>query len=111
MHAGLEAVAEVDMQQLPRVPVQHEVAGVAVPQAQEVAHLQVPAPRRRGTHSVWRRVCEAELMRGKKRIQPGAPPRTSEPTDLSNPGWAPDSHLIRVDGDPVGIPQESRPRL
>lgn len=38
MHRRLEAVAKVDVQQLARVAVQHQVAGVPVAQAQQVAH-------------------------------------------------------------------------
>ena len=37
---GLEAVAKVDVQQLAAVPVQHEIGGVAVAQAQQIANLQ-----------------------------------------------------------------------
>ena len=37
VHAGLEAVPKVNVQQLPAVPVQHEVGRVPVPQAQDVA--------------------------------------------------------------------------
>ena len=39
VHGRLEAVAKVNVQQLAAVAVQHEVAGVAVPQAQQVPHL------------------------------------------------------------------------
>mmetsp|Transcript_17483 Transcript_17483/g.52433 ORF Transcript_17483/g.52433 Transcript_17483/m.52433 type:complete len:714 (+) Transcript_17483:377-2518(+) len=54
VHGGLEAVAEVDVQQLARVPVQHEVAGVAVAQAQQVAH--------HGHHRRAARVCRPPLQ-------------------------------------------------
>ena len=39
-HAGLKAVPKVDVQQLPAVPVQHKVRGVAVAQAQDVTDLK-----------------------------------------------------------------------
>ena len=41
VHGGLKAVAKVDVQQLAAVSVQHEVAWMPVPQAQQVAHLRM----------------------------------------------------------------------
>lgn len=38
IHGGLKAVAKVDVQQLAAVAVQHQVAGVPVAQAQQIAH-------------------------------------------------------------------------
>ena len=41
MHGRLKAVAKVDVQQLAAVAIQHQVAGVPVAQAQQVAHLMI----------------------------------------------------------------------
>lgn len=52
VHGGLKAVAKVDVQQLAAVSVQHEVAWMPVPQAQQVAHLHME---RRGSSTRMRR--------------------------------------------------------
>ena len=41
VHAGLEAVAKVDVQQLAGVAVQHEVAGVPISEPQKIANLHM----------------------------------------------------------------------
>ncbi len=56
VHGRLEAVAKVDVQQLAAVAVQHQVAGVPVAQAQQVAHLPPrgrPRIRTRPMQTLW----------------------------------------------------------
>ena len=57
VHRRLEAVAEVDVQELARVAVQHEVGGVPVPEAQEV-------PRLRGREVQSRQSCQRTSVKG-----------------------------------------------